>query len=196
LYVTMADYGTYTDQELMASLKQGDKSAFTEVYNRHKGELFLFAMKLVKDEDLAADLVQDVLISFWDRREVAAVKSTIAAYLFKALRYRFFDWVDQQKVRADYAASFQQFIDAGEWVTDNQVAEKELMTFVEAQIERLPEKMRAVFIMSYKENLSYQEIGERLNISEKTAHNQANNALKILKLKLGMQLLLLFLTRQ
>jgi RNA polymerase sigma-70 factor (ECF subfamily) len=191
----MAGYSAYTDQELAALLNQ-DSAAFTEIYNRYKGELYVFALKLVKDEDLAADLVQEVLISLWDRRETIVFKSTIAAYLFKALRYKFFDWVDKQKVRTDYAASFQLFIDEGEWVTDNQIAEKELMAFVEQQIAQLPDKMRAVFLMSYKENLSYMEIGERLNITEKTAHNQANNALKILKVKLGMFAVLMFLSQQ
>lgn len=192
----MVAYSAYSDQELVALLKQGDRVAFTEIYNRHKGELYVYACKIVKDEELAADLVQDVLISLWDRREAVVFKSSIAAYLFTALRYKFFDWVDKQKVRADYAASFQSFIDEGEWVTDNAIAEKELMAFVEQQIEQLPDKMRAVFLLSYKENLSYKEIGQRLHISEKTAHNQGNNALKILKVKLGMFAVLLFLSQQ
>lgn len=191
----MASYGTYTDQELIALLREGDRIAFTEIYNRHKRELFVYAVKLVKDEDLAGDLVQEVLISLWDRRAVVDLKGSMVAYLFTALRYRFFDWVDKQKVRTDYAASFQLFIDEGEWVTDNQIAEKELMAFIEEQIAQLPEKMRNVFLMSHKENLSYKEIGERLNITEKTAHNQANNALKLLKIKLGMLAVLVFLSQ-
>lgn len=191
----MAAYGFYTDQELITLLREGDRIAFTEIYNRHKRELFVYAVKLVKDEDLAGDLVQEVLISLWDRRGVVDLKGSIVAYLFTALRYRFFDWVDKQKVRTDYAASFQLFIDEGEWVTDNQIAEKELMAFVEEQIAQLPEKMRNVFLMSHKENLSYKEISERLNITEKTAHNQANNALKLLKIKLGMLAVLVFLSQ-
>jgi RNA polymerase sigma-70 factor (family 1) len=182
----MAGYSAYTDHELADLLKQGNQNAFTEIYQRYKGELYLYACKIVRDEDLAADLVQEVLISLWDRRTSVVFKTSVVAYLFTAIRYRFFDWVDKQKIRADYAASFQRYIDEGEWATDNQIAEKELLAFVDQQIEQLPEKMRAVFVLSYKENLSYKEIGERLNISEKTAHNQANNALKLLKLKLGL----------
>lgn len=191
----MAAYGAYTDQELTALLKEGDGIAFTEIYNRHKRELFIYAVRLVKDEDLAGDLVQEVLISLWDRRAVIDLKGSIVAYLFTALRYKFFDWIDKQKVRDDYAASFQLFIDEGEWITDNQVAENELMAFIEQQIAQLPEKMRIVFLMSHKENLSYKEISERLNITEKTVHNQVNNALKLLKIKLGMFAILLFLAQ-
>lgn len=191
----MAAYGIYTDQELITLLREGDRIAFTEIYNRHKRELFVYGVKLVKDEDLAGDLVQEVLISLWDRRAVVDLKGSIVAYLFTALRYKFFDWVDKQKVRTDYVTSFQLFIDEGEWVTDNQIAEKELMAFIEEQIALLPEKMRNVFLMSHKENLSYKEIGERLNISEKTAHNQANNAIKLLKIKLGMLAVLVFLSQ-
>lgn len=191
----MAAYGIYTDQKLTTLLKEGDPIAFTEIYNRHKRELLVYAVKLVKDEELAGDLVQDVLISLWDRRETVNLKGAIVAYLFTALRYKFFDWIDKQKVRSDYVASFQSFIDEGEWITDNQIAEKELMAFIEEQITKLPEKMRKVLLMSHKENLSYKEIAERLNITEKTAHNQANNALKLLKIKLGMFAVLLFLSQ-
>jgi len=191
----MAAYGVYTDQELTALLKEGDRIAFTEIYNRHKRELFVYAARLVKDEDLAGDLVQEVLISLWDRRTRIDLKGTMVAYLFTALRYKFFDWIDKQKVRSDYAASFQSFIEEGEWITDNQIAEKELMAFIEEQIAQLPEKMRNVFLMSHKENLSYKEISERLNITEKTAHNQVNNALKLLKIKLGMLAVLVFLSQ-
>lgn len=191
----MLAYSAYTDQELAALLKGGDRLAFTEIYNRFKGELYVYAARLVKDEDLAGDLVQEVFISFWDRRQVIVFKSSIVAYLFTALRYKFFDWIDKQKVRTAYAASFQAFIEEGEWITDNQLAEKELMTFIEQQIMQLPEKMRAVFLLSYKENMSYKEISERLNITEKTAQNQANNALKLLKLKLGLYTLFLFLSQ-
>lgn len=191
----MAAYGIYTDQKLTTLLNEGDPIAFTEIYNRHKRELLVYAVKLVKDEELAGDLVQDVLISLWDRRETVILKGAIVAYLFTALRYKFFDWIDKQKVRSDYVASFQSFIDEGEWITDNQIAEKELMAFIEEQITKLPEKMRKVLLMSHKENLSYKEIAERLNITEKTAHNQANNALKLLKIKLGMFAVLLFLSQ-
>ncbi|PTT02457.1 RNA polymerase subunit sigma-70 [Pedobacter sp. HMWF019] len=189
----MVSYAALQDNQLISLLKEGDSASFTEIYNRYKGELYVYACKIVKDEELAADLVQEILISLWDRRETLVFKSSIVAYLFTALRYKFFDWIDKQKVRTDYAESFQLFIDEGDWVTDNQIAEKELMAFVEEQINKLPEKMKAVFLMSYKENLSYQEIGLRLNISEKTAHNQANNALRLLKSKIGAFALLLFL---
>ncbi|MNY53730.1 RNA polymerase sigma factor FliA [compost metagenome] len=96
-------------------------------------------------------------------------------------------------MRADYAASLQVFIDQGEWVTDNHIAERELLNFVDQQIELLPEKMRAVFLLSYKENLSFKEIGLRLKISNKTAQNQANTALKILREKLGTFAVLLYI---
>jgi RNA polymerase sigma-70 factor (ECF subfamily) len=192
----MAAYSTLMDQELTALLREGDQYAFTEIYSRYKGELYVYACKIVKDEELAADLVQEILISLWDRREIVVFKTTIVAYLFTALRYKFFDWVDKQKVRTEYAASFQSFIEGGDWATDNHIAEKELMAFVEEQIEKLPEKMKAVFLMSYKENLSYKEIGLRLNITEKTAHNQTNSALKLLRAKIGVFALLVFLSQQ
>lgn len=189
----MADYSAIPDAALVALLKKSDRQAFTEIYNRFKGALYVYACKIVKEEDLAEDLVQEIFISLWDKRETVVFKTTVSAYLFTAVRYKFFDWVDKQKVRDDYAASLQVFIDQGEWATDNLIAERELLNFVDQQIELLPEKMRAVFLLSYKDNLSFKEIGLRLKISDKTAQNQANTALKILRGKLGTFTVLLYI---
>lgn len=172
-----------------------DKDAYIALYNRYREPLYLYACRLVKDDDLAADLVQDVMVRLWERRDQALPAAAMEGYLFSALRYRFFDWIDRQKVRTDYASSFQQFLDQGEWQTDNAIAEQEMMRFVEQQINQLPDRMRMVFLMNYRDRLSYSEIAEKLGISEKTVHNQVNNAQNILRKKLGSYswlLLLLF----
>ncbi len=60
------------------------------------------------------------------------------------------------------------------------------MAIIEKEIGALPPKMREVFELSRKENLSHKEIAEKLNLSEKTVKKQVNNSLKILRSKLGM----------
>ena len=74
--------------------------------------------------------------------------------------------------------------------SDDNLREKELMSLLKNEIDRLPEKMREVFILHRTEELSYKDIAERLGISDKTAKQQVYNAVKILKTKIGHYLIL------
>jgi RNA polymerase sigma-70 factor (ECF subfamily) len=189
----MIIYNSIPDSELMDLLKADDQIAFTELYNRYKGLLYIYACKITKDDDIAEDLIQEIFINVWDKRQTNNFTSSISSYFYTAIRYKFFDLIDKQKVRADYVQTLQLFIEKGEPITDNYILEKELAATIEKEVYNLPEKMRNVFLMSRKENLSNKEIAERLQISDKTVRNQLSTALKTLKVKLGLLTFLLML---
>ncbi|MNY42681.1 RNA polymerase sigma factor [compost metagenome] len=113
------------------------------------------------------------------------LSSKLSVYLYGAVRHKFFNSLDHEKVKANYRASLSTFIDSGEYTTDNLLREKELIHLIEKEVSLLPPKMREVFELSRKEHLSHKEIAGRLNISDKTVKKQMNNAIKILKVKLG-----------
>lgn len=189
----MIAYNSLSDIEITDLIKSGDQMAFTEIYNRFKGVLYIYACKITKDEDIAEDLIQELFVSIWDRRQIINFNTSVASYLYSAVRYRFFDLVDKQKVRADYITALQTFLDQGDHSTDNYIFEKELSLIIEKEISNLPSKMREVFLLSRKENLSNKDIAQRLNISEKTVKNQISTSLKILRVKLGLVSFLLLL---
>lgn len=189
----MADYRTYADTELAALLKADDRLAFTEIYDRFQGLMYVYACKICKDMDEAEDLVQDVFISLWDKRHTFQVHTSLRAYLYSAVRYKFINLLDHKRVRSHYLESFQRFIDRGEELIDHYIREKEFTALIEKEIALLPQKMREVFMLSRQAGLSNKEIAGRLNITEKTARNQVNNALKQLRIKLGLWNFLLLL---
>lgn len=189
----MSSYSSFTDLELTNLLKSGDRTAFLEIYNRFQGLLYVYACKIIKDEEDAEDIVQEVFLYLWDKRSTIILKSSISSYLYSAVRFKFFNLLDRKKIRTDYKTSFQHFLDQGEYVTDNYIREKEFSQLIEKEIAALPDKMREIFELSRKHHLSRKEIAEQLNLSEKTVKNQINNALKILRGKLGIVVFLLFL---
>ncbi|SHG10606.1 RNA polymerase sigma-70 factor [Pedobacter caeni] len=189
----MNSYHSLTDIELTSLLKGGDYNAFNEIYNRFQGLLFIYACKITKDNDEAEDIVQEVFLYLWDKRLSIKLHSTISSYLYSAVRYKFFNLLDHKKIRTDYRVSFQHFLNLGENITDNYIREKEFNTLIEKEISALPDKMREVFELSRKLNLSRKEISAQLNISEKTVKNQINSALKILRKRLGLFAFLILL---
>lgn len=182
----MIDYSALSDLDLLLLVKNDDRLAFNQIYNRFNGLLYIYAVKVTKDKNEARDIVQEIFISLWDKRESLQLNSSLSSYLYSAVRYKFFDLVSRNKVRSDYAASFQSFIDLGTYSTDHYINEKELIALVEKEVSSLPDKMREVFQLSRNAGLSHKEIAEQLNISEKTVRNHVNHALKILRLKLGI----------
>jgi len=189
----MTAYSTYTDSELTGLLRSGDHLAFTEIYQRYTGVLQGHAYSKLQDREEAIDVVQELFVALWTKRETIAFHTTLSGYLYTSVRNRVLNLILHKKVASDYITSLQNFIDHGEALTDHLVREKELAIIIENEISALPEKMRAVFEMSRKGGLSHKEIAQKLGLSEKTVKNQVNNSLKVLKGKLGPLFILLLL---
>ncbi|WP_179414620.1 RNA polymerase sigma factor [Mucilaginibacter sp. E4BP6] len=174
------------DQELIALLREGNAAAYTELFDRYQPILYVYARKSTGDRDTAADIVQDVFISLWDKRESFRYEASLLTYLYSAVRYQFFNLLDKQKVRADYAASLQQDAAEGSPMTDNYMREKEMSRLIEQAVDALPANLREVFLLSQRANMTAAEIAELYGVSEKTIKNRLSLAIKQLRLKLNL----------
>jgi len=181
----MIDNLSFTDNELLLAFKRGNQSSFKLLYERYWQLLYVSACKVIKDEDEAKDIVQEVFISLLNNAEQLEIQGSIANYLYTAVRYKVFDAISKQKVRSDYADSITEFITSQSSGTDRMVLEKEITLEIEKEIQNLPQKMKEVFELSRKSNLSHKEIAEILKISDKTVKKQISNAIKLLKPKFG-----------
>nr|WP_317125285.1 RNA polymerase sigma-70 factor [Pedobacter schmidteae] len=188
-------YSTISDQELISLLKEGDRLAFTHIYDRYKYLLYVHAFKRLRNEEEAEDIVHDIFAALWNKRETFELKTHLSGYLFTAVRNRIFKLLAHKDVESDYIVSFHQVAEQTTNITDYLVRENQMTAMIEKEIAALPQKMREVFELSRKQNLSHKEIAEQLGISEQTVSKQVTNALKILKTKLGLLIYLVFLIR-
>jgi RNA polymerase sigma-70 factor (family 1) len=175
-----------SDYELLAQFKEGQKSAYEEIYDRYWALLFNHARKMVQNDEDAKDLVQDVFSVFWLDGPTLELKTTLSAYLYALVRYKVFNLIDRKKVRSDYLSSLEDFIKEHDYSGEYRIREKQMQALIEKEIAALPPKMREVFELSRKANLNYREIADRLNISDNTVKKQMSNALKILRSRLGV----------
>jgi len=173
-----------TDNELITLLKEGDKPAYTEIYNRYKTLLQSHGYRKLGDPEEVKDILQELFATLWTKREEIPVTTNLSGYLYTAMRNKVFNVLSHKQIEHKYVQSLQQFIDDGSYIT-NSIREKEFELLIQKEINALPEKMKKVFLLSRKEHLSHKEISEKLTISEQTVSKQITNALKILRVKLG-----------
>lgn len=191
----MDRYSGQNNQQLMDLVRQHDEQAFTEIYNRYKGVLFVHAYRMLENAEEAKDIVQDLFTVLWSRRSEIVLTGSLSSYLYAAVKNRILDQMARDKTRDRYIESLAGFIEEGEYITDHQLRENELNRLIEKEVSLLPAKMRQIFEMSRINNLSHKEIAKEMDISDKTVKKQISNALIILRKKIDVAfavLLMLF----
>jgi len=181
----MNTYKVLTDSNLVSLLKQRDRNAFAEIYDRYSMMIYYKVNQMLRDENAAKDLVQDLFTSIWEKSDLIRDNVGISSYLYVASRNRVLNYIQKGKTKSDYLAEIGKYSLQVSDETLEKLDEKDLMLLITSEIAKLPAKMREVFELSRLEDLSHREIAERLNLSESTVKKQVQNALKILKVRLA-----------
>ena len=185
-FTPMSAYSVLSDQELSNLLKQGDHRAFTEIYNRFKAPLYVHAYNKLRNREEAKDLIQELFTALWNNRETLRFGEHLSSYLYTAVRNRVFRSISRLGLEYTYISSIQSSVNQGSCITDHRIRENQLQAMIDREINALSPKMREIFLLSRKSNLSHKEIALKLGIAEPTVKKQVNNALKTLRVKLGL----------
>lgn len=177
----MEDFTNYTDEALVALLKQGSDAAFTAVYDRYFDPLFVAAIKLVADAEHAKDIVQDIFTDFWRSRTTLHITSSLKAYLYGAVSHAALNAIKHRKVSDRFIQHLIASADTPIIWADQQLREQELQKAIDAAVKKLPSRMREVYEMTRHENLTHKEVADQLGISENTVKAQVSNSLKSLR---------------
>lgn len=188
----MAKYKQLHDFDLVVLLKQDDEAAFTEIYERYKWILYSHAYKKLKNREEARDVIQELFAGLWTKRNSINFNANLSGYLYTAMRNKILNIIARQQVADKYVDSLEAYANQGSFVTDHLIREKQLALLIEQEIASLPPKMKALFLLSRKEYLTHREIACKMEISEETVKRQMKNALKTLRLKLGILSFFLF----
>ncbi|MDN5284309.1 MAG: polymerase sigma-70 factor [Mucilaginibacter sp.] len=188
---------TITDHQLLELIQQDDRVAFTELYNRYWDKLFTTAMHRLDDEHEAEEVVQEVFLSIWQRRETIRLTHTMNTYLSVAVKYRIINHLDKQYRKKRHIDHLTITAPQQEDSTNRWLSEKELRKQLEHSISQLPDKCRIVFLLSREEQKTNAQIAAELNITEKTVEAHMTKALSALRQSLNLSIpLLLFLLKK
>lgn len=175
-------YSQLSDLELAGLLKSGDQSAFAQIYERYWRVIYSHVYKMLQDEEEAKDVIQEVFSEIWIKREQHY--SNLAGYLYVSARHKVINLVRKTKFHSAYLDSLSRFASEISTATLEQLDEKDLAAAIEREIQGLPPRMKEIFELSRKENLSYKEIAGRLGISDKTVKKQMHKSLQQIRLNL------------
>jgi RNA polymerase sigma-70 factor (ECF subfamily) len=181
------------DDVLAERVRSGDEAAFEAIFRRWYAELVRFSLVYTAhDQQVAEDLVHDVLFRVWEQRIRWNPSGTIASYLFRATRNRCIDYARhaavERKWHQDTIASISiAGSEVGSRVphANEEVELSELEAAILCGVDRLPSRCRQAFILHRDHGLTYDEIAAVMQTSPKTVKAQMGRALESLRSHLG-----------
>ena len=187
------------DETLVEGLRDGDEAAFTAVYKQLHQRLYFFAQRFVEEAD-AKDVVSETFVQLWHKRSRLESAASVTNFLFVTVRNKCLNLVRNALIRRDKQSEILHLL-ANSQATDlfDEQLTTELVRLIYAEIERLPPKMREIFLLSFSEGLKPAAIAERLQLSVQTVKNQKVSAIHLLQRALGhhaIYLTLLILLRE
>lgn len=175
------------DKVIVEKLRKGDISAFEKLFKENYRNLCYYAEGFLKEKEAAAEVVSDFFMKFWEKRDSLEIHQSLQAYIYSSVRNNCIKNLEHMKVLqkySEYAAYTLKHIDLLHPESSyplSSLISRESVEEVEKAIEALPEQCREVFNLSRFEELTYDEIAQRLNISINTVRTQMSRALQKLR---------------
>jgi RNA polymerase sigma-70 factor (family 1) len=166
------------DSEITGRIRRGDIREFETLFRSSYVSLVKYAGTLIKDQDTAEEIVQDLFVRLWQEREKLNIESSLNGYLFRSVHNRCLHHIEHKKVVERHA---QEMAFESEPSTEDPgevLQYKELQARIATILERLPERCGKIFCMNRFEGLKYAEIAEKLSVSVKTVEANMGKALK------------------
>jgi RNA polymerase sigma-70 factor (ECF subfamily) len=169
--------------DLFERIKKGDEKAFEKLFHKYYGILSSFATKIINDDVAAEEIVQDLFVKLWEKREQLFIETSLKNYLFRSIKNLCLNFIQHNKTKIRHAQMVLSEVESN-LSDDSNYPEVDLFVKIEESINSLPEKRREIFRLSRQEGLKYHEIAQKLNISIKTVETQMSLAIKTLRDKL------------
>lgn len=169
-----------TDQDLLSQLRTGGEEAFETLWRSYYKRVLFFCRRYLPESE-AQDITTEVFVSLWNRRTELTSTGKISTYLFVAARNRCYNAQRDHHSHSKHLLNIANLQESDDNELFLEEVRGQLIKLINEQVNKLPEKMRQVFLLSFEEGLKPSEIAERLGVSVKTVKNQKISAIKMLK---------------
>ena len=166
---------------MTADLINENEAVFEQLFKKHFRELHAYSFSLLKDWDVAEEIVQSLFLKLWEKSEWTHIQTSIKSYLYKSVYHDSLNYIRRQKVQLKYQTSTAYAMKNDTDDAAGKLKMSELEHHLNNALGKLPEKCRAIFQLSRFQELKYQEIANQLDISIKTVETHMGKALRILR---------------
>jgi len=168
------------DHQLMKRIKAGESLAYDTLFKKYYAYLCMIVYRMTQDKNRAEDVVQDVMLELWRKRESIEINNAVKSYLHRSVRNKTLNLIRDDKMKFE---GDEQLLEVASKESSPilMMQGDDLAETIRKTYEKLPEKCRIVFSLVKYEGLSYKETAKQLEISVKTVENQISKALKIFR---------------
>jgi RNA polymerase sigma-70 factor, ECF subfamily len=171
----MQNSDTQTNERLVNAIRQDDTEAFKELFKTYFASLIRFSWYRVHNMETSRDLVQDLFTRVWLKRHTLDPNKSIKAYLYKALNNLIINHINlssSKTIPLDDIEGVWKHTDGNDFV---------IMIDIKKALEKLPPKLKTVFMLSRYDGYDYAEIAEICNISKKAVEKRMSRAFILLR---------------
>lgn len=178
------------DEALFALIEKGDERAFTQAYDRYHKLLYVLAYRYLMNANMAEDVVQHVFSRLWEFRTELRVGISLKNYLFTMTKNHVLNLIRNENTAITKNYEMAQSAPAYEDNLIENLEKKELMSNFYKAVDMLPVQKREICLMKVREELTNQEIAERMKLSVNTVKTHYSEALKLLRVHLRKMLII------
>ena len=162
----------FDEHVLLVRLVAGDHLAFTRLYSVYLGNLYRYVSLFFPDKASAEEIVQDIFIKIWEKRENLAGVKSFKQYLFKTAKNHLLNAIRNEQIKHKVLSHLQQQTEVAAADTQNRVDYRAYALAVEKAVGQLTPKRKRIFQLSVLEGYSLDEIADLLRISKPVVKKQ------------------------
>jgi len=189
--------GNHDHAALWQQVKQGDRTAFDQVYHLYAAPVFAMVYKHIHSRADAGDITQEVFMDLWDKRADITIQSSLFNYLYSVARNRTFRYIKRNAARPESLELLQELLNEQDMPLVFQEAYsasaiRTMESSVASEIAGLPAQMKKVYQLNQEAGMNVNEIAELLLISPNTVKNHLSKVRKRLRQTVSRLTFLLF----
>jgi RNA polymerase sigma-70 factor (ECF subfamily) len=168
----MANVPQYEEKMLLMQVAAGDRKAFTELYSQYVEDVYSFIFLFTKSKEDSEEIMQDVFVKIWEKREKLLEVESFKSYLYKAAKNKLISEVRHLQIKHRVLSEIKRNKATSYETANYEIDYRAYYQAVQKAIEKLPPKRKLIFRLSTENGLSHDEIASQLKISKSFVKNQ------------------------
>lgn len=165
-------YSQYTECDLLKQVAAGDRRAFAAVYTRYIGELYRYVYLFTKSNEDTEEIIQSVFVRIWEGRQALSTVMNFKSYLYRCARNLLIDEIRRKQVKQKVLLALMLPTEVSPETSDSKLISKQYYQIAQDAIRLLPKKRKLIVELRTRDELSLDEIAERLSISKSVVKKQ------------------------